>query len=757
MGRHRYRRRPPSPSSSSSSSDLDDMLPVGAEVEVRSEDPGFAGSFYEATVAGHLPSSSSDRGGNKCYTVVYSTLEGDDGEPLQEAVAAACVRPRPPRAAPRRFAVHDMVEALHSEGWWAGVVSAVAPAPAVAGGDLRRRLRRVYQVAFPTSRETIEFQEADLRPHREFVGGRWVPAAKADNASPFFSEGDQVEVSQSGTNFGESWNLATVLKVIGATNFLVKYMHNGKDGKSATEILDSQYIRPARGIIRIDSKYRFSPSHVEVLHEDSWWPGVILKVLGTGIDKKYVVMLDCHKTDLDEIDMDALRVEITQLRSLCDWDGEKWVPCLKKESAKRPISADLDNDLDKISDEPGSHQDKKKLKNAHVLPEQISPLLSVGKENIEITRKPGNAGNAVLAPRSELSPPSLPPMASFGRLSSSSSPATSCHLAQSSSHIQASLFGAFGQSRPIPQGLPLGTRSLISSCFTGIKGSKKVLSGQDKQSTAGTGAVLFRQMKGCVSFQTAVPLVEKPETPMEGIGAKGIEEGSNIISSSEDRSQSHEGNGTHDSCRPLSAETVAVHESIMHTSGSESSAIQQLPIVKTSPLWAQLEALEIFRTTPQRPNLHQFQQHVPELHEGLALGLMISFADLAESINRLGVQDDDELLERKMECLAYLEASGFDVGDLRSRVEALIHMKNSRAELREALRKLEEEIAREEADGLELGTLLRALAMAVRHLELHAYLVRGVIRSAVARRMNNAMEISRLKAEANNLSTAVPR
>ncbi|KAF7012932.1 hypothetical protein CFC21_027074 [Triticum aestivum] len=534
-------------------------------------------------------------------------------------------------------------------------------------------------------------------------------------------------------------------------------MHNGKDGKSATEILDSQYIRPARGIIRIDSKYRFSPSHVEVLHEDSWWPGVILKVLGTGIDKKYVVMLDCHKTDLDEIDMDALRVEITQLRSLCDWDGEKWVPCLKKESAKRPISADLDNDLDKISDEPGSHQDKKKLKNAHVLPEQISPLLSVGKENIEITRKPGNAGNAVLAPRSELSPPSLPPMASFGRLSSSSSPATSCHLAQSSSHIQASLFGAFGQSRPIPQGLPLGTRSLISSCFTGIKGSKKVLSGQDKQSTAGTGAVLFRQMKGCVSFQTAVPLVEKPETPMEGIGAKGIEEGSNIISSSEDRSQSHEGNGTHDSCRPLSAETVAVHESIMHTSGSESSAIQQLPIVKTSPLWAQLEALEIFRTTPQRPNLHQFQQHVPELHEGLALGLMISFADLAESINRLGVQDDDELLERKMECLAYLEASGFDVGDLRSRVEALIHMKNSRAELREALRKLEEEIAREEADGLELGTLLRALAMAVRHLELHAYLVRGVIRSAVARRMNNAMEISRLKAEANNLSTAVPR
>lgn len=197
----------------------------------------------------------------------------------------------------------------------------------------------------------------------------------------------------------------------------------------------------------------------------------------------------------------------------------------------------------------------------------------------------------------------------------------------------------------------------------------------------------------------------------------------------------------------------------MHTSGqlSESSAIQQLPIVKTSPLWAQLEALEIFRTTPQRPNLHQFQQHVPELHEGLALGLMISFASLAESINTLGVQDDNELLEQKMNCLAYLEASGFDVGDLRSRVEAVLHMKNSHAELADALKKLEEEIAREEAGDKELGSQLRSLAMAVHHLELHAYLVRNVIRSAVAQRMNNAMEISRLKAEANNLSTAVPR
>lgn len=150
-----------------------------------------------------------------------------------------------------------------------------------------------------------------------------------NNGNPLFSKGDQVEVSQSGTNFGEPWNPATILKVIGATNFLVQHMNNVKDEESATEILDYQYIRPARPINHMDG---FSPSsHIEVLHEDNWWSGVILKVLGTGIDKYYVVMLDSHQTDLDDVDrVNVLMVDKTQLRLLYEWDGEKWVRCLKK-------------------------------------------------------------------------------------------------------------------------------------------------------------------------------------------------------------------------------------------------------------------------------------------------------------------------------------------------------------------------------------------------------------------------------------------
>lgn len=151
-----------------------------------------------------------------------------------------------------------------------------------------------------------------------------------DNGCTLFCEGNQVEVS--GKYFGASWSPATVLKVIGASHFLVQYMHTENDGELATEIVDSQDIRPARAITRMDSKYRFSPSsHVEVHHEGSWWPGVIMEVLGSGLNKKYLVKLKNHEADMEDVEpVDVLTVENTQLRPRFDWDGKKWVRCMKE-------------------------------------------------------------------------------------------------------------------------------------------------------------------------------------------------------------------------------------------------------------------------------------------------------------------------------------------------------------------------------------------------------------------------------------------
>jgi hypothetical protein len=133
-------------------------------------------------------------------------------------------------------------------------------------------------------------------------------------------------VRRSGKSFAESWSPASVLKVIGATKFLVQYMHIGSDGELATEIIAAQYTRPAQTF----RKYRFSQSfHVEVMHEHSWWPGVLLNVLGSGINKKYVVKLKSYETDMEDVEcLDVLTVEKTHVRPKFHWNGKKWVRCL---------------------------------------------------------------------------------------------------------------------------------------------------------------------------------------------------------------------------------------------------------------------------------------------------------------------------------------------------------------------------------------------------------------------------------------------
>uniref|UniRef100_A0ACD5TAY6 Uncharacterized protein n=1 Tax=Avena sativa TaxID=4498 RepID=A0ACD5TAY6_AVESA len=689
MARPPLPKHPPSPTPS----ELGEMsaeqlaLPVGAEAELRSDDPGFLGSFYEVTITGHLVSSGR-------YKVVYSTLVDDDGGPLEETAAAAAVRPRPPPSARGRgFALHEAVEALHNEGWWAGVVSAV-PRP------------RVYEVAFPTSRERMEFQETALRPHRVFLAGRWVPAAEVvlGDGSPLFREGTEVEVSKSAKSFGESWSPASVLKVIGATNFLVQYMHIGSGGELATEILDVQYIRPAH----TGRKYRFSRSScVEVMHEGSWWPAVIHDILGSGIDK-YVVKLKSHETDMDDVEfVDELTVENTQLRPRFHWNGKTWLRCLEEKSANVPTSASrkrsisyalsLQKEVSESSEEHGSYRENK-LKNADVASEPIPPLWSVCNENCETKHKSSSypretvkQGNTVLAP------PSLPPKAGFARLSHSSF-AQSSHLEQASSRktiipsapaapksqqLQALLFGTFGQPRTLPHALEQASsqktiipsaqsahesRQLQASLF-GTFGQPRTLP-QGPFSAKRSLTPDFGRVAG-VGFSTD----HSRETAERGPAMVQCTSESNLFSENPATSRSL-------SSGVMSHTTESEPaDSLTNTKGeddddrvSESLAVQHLPFEKTSPVWARVDAMGIFSEMPQRPNMNQFLQHGPELREGMALGLMLSFANLAEIIDRLDVHDDGSGGEL-MQGLSVLEANGFDVRVLRSRLEALLSRK----------------------------------------------------------------------------------
>jgi hypothetical protein len=76
-----------------------------------------------------------------------------------------------------------------------------------------------------------------------------------EDGSALFREGTQVVVIRSAKSSGDSWSPASVLKVIGATNFLVQYMHIGSVRELATEIVAAQYIHIIAQVVVMPALY----------------------------------------------------------------------------------------------------------------------------------------------------------------------------------------------------------------------------------------------------------------------------------------------------------------------------------------------------------------------------------------------------------------------------------------------------------------------------------------------------------------------
>lgn len=130
----------------------------GAEIEVRSDEEGYQGAWYSAIVVDSLQ--------NGKYLVEYLTLKTDDlSEQLREEADASDIRPYPPDINHvHRFALRERVDAWYNDGWWVGQVSSV----------LHGFMYRVY---FWPTKEELEFEHCDLRPHQEWIDGRWVLAS----------------------------------------------------------------------------------------------------------------------------------------------------------------------------------------------------------------------------------------------------------------------------------------------------------------------------------------------------------------------------------------------------------------------------------------------------------------------------------------------------------------------------------------------------------------------------------------------------
>ncbi|GAB2274730.1 hypothetical protein Dimus_009502 [Dionaea muscipula] len=126
----------------------------GDIVEICSEEEGFKGSYYVATIVAQLDADA--------FTIEYATLlDENELDPLREVVRARNIRPAPPTVDAEEFHVGDEVEARDNDGWWIGRV-------------MEKLGRGDYYVLFENSGEVAKYHRKGLRAHLEWIDGRWI-------------------------------------------------------------------------------------------------------------------------------------------------------------------------------------------------------------------------------------------------------------------------------------------------------------------------------------------------------------------------------------------------------------------------------------------------------------------------------------------------------------------------------------------------------------------------------------------------------
>jgi hypothetical protein len=102
----------------------------------------------------------------------------------------------------------------------------------------------------------------------------------------------------------------------------------------------------------------------------------------------------------------------------------------------------------------------------------------------------------------------------------------------------------------------------------------------------------------------------------------------------------------------------------------------QVPFVKCSPAWPIINAMDVFKKVPQQPHFHPLRQFMHGLREGMALGLMVSFANSVEAISKSSMADSIASFDEKIATLRLLKENGFNVEFLQRSLIRLLKIKH---------------------------------------------------------------------------------
>ncbi|KAJ3672560.1 hypothetical protein LUZ60_007281 [Juncus effusus] len=689
---------------------------VGAQVEVRTDAEGFIGSWFEAVVTDHLIKS-----GRVLYRIKYLTLMKDDEPDLPEIedVEVDDVRP----VAPRRlnltegeeisdpgFEMHELVEAYHNEGWWYGVIS-----------GLRNAVTGKYRVSFPFSREVIDFPPSEIRPQLNFINGNWFPLKPKPQKS-LYKTGAKVEAVKISEKYGHSWFPATVEKILSDNNFLIKYENeNYLPYGHLTEIVDFYSLRPL--FDRNPKSYKLEVnSDVEVFHRGAWTNGVVTSVLS---DASYLVRV-CESDDVAPV---LVYEEFVRLR--LQWDGKKWSKF--RILGKRGRSA--------VKDRSASAK-KKKNDNSVSPSSETSVLLSGLKKN-----KKKKNDNSV-SPSSETNVL----LSAFKKnktkkndISISPSGKTSVLLSGSKNHsVSANKNGNCMYYKRTKNAVSKYPRSKLRNGFDSSPSSVNMKTGKDKSKEAtesinspadaadiSKGKMVNLQNGGQEQTINLIPAppnpnpneVSDPLNPNPNQVSTPLNPKPNQVSTPLNPNPNQVSTPLNPNPNPNQISTppnpnpnqVSAALNPNPSESSPSSSVSGniiLPFEWRSPVWNSVHALDVFRKTPQKPHFANLQKccNKEEL-EGRALGQMVTYSNLAVSINILSLDAELAEFNSKLQVLDSLQQDGFETDPLRTRLTAMLELKKEICESSLKRKELETELSQRYEDyGEILGNVDRVSA-----------------------------------------------
>ncbi|BFG23820.1 hypothetical protein CerSpe_100930 [Prunus speciosa] len=651
------------------------LFSVGSAVEVRSDEEGFKGAWFRATIV-TSPTNLASKKRNRALVEYKSLVTEDGSQQLKEYIDLALLRPVPPPLGDQNFEEGDVVDADYKDGWWTGVVKKVL--------DNNSK----YTVVFEFPPDLIEFERERLRLHQDWDAGKWVRPNKrevlATSDSP--QNKDHVLHAQNDSNHVE---VATQLENLGAVEDNPESKNSGKSlleqpsyprsikGKkmlarnvTATDSGPSKKLKndkAAEATLSITARQlRKMPDNNEMLHELAT---VSRGVRGTRRSRKPVVSHEHLKTE-------SLLEENNVTKE--ERDGEvdsQWVhPVTSKgRRTKSPFGSRL-TQAGYICALPSQRREKEKGK------EEYTSVNSAGKR----VQKEGISKEAEVPLTSR----------SKAKEKDGSLAENPCQLPNDPAQEKSMEFKqqpAGGSTHKRKRGRPRKYVDVGPQASEGVKGQNglgqiadgnvaedqtreevalHVLRGKDSTDSQDASRRKTSEFPGtsCMTNEPARTCVgaDDDDRPLS-MWFGGMQHPASL---GESRS-SPDGN-VREPVEVARRESLAVDA----VSGSGQDEKGGLPFVKSSPVWKAIETLEVFRMIPQTPHFRPLGQCKEEYREGSAIGNMITFSRLVEKISRLQFDEPKDVFNSILESLLDLEKYGFNVTVLRERLNNLLSVKD---------------------------------------------------------------------------------